>query len=491
MLQENADLVSITNEKENFFLVSELQKREAAVKQWHVSARREGLNRWFNLDQTELPDLTEYFHQKDDESKDHLAYVYSEQDEVWGFEPISGPTKMAFICEIPVDDVAYWMTGERSVGYGQKLGVKTPIQKGPRFIREPEDVVFDVTRRKEDNNARLRCVAESWPAPKYKWFKQSSSNSKDFVEIDPLNATRYTMFGGQLIINIPDQLTDRGSYYCTASNQFGVIRSRAVTLAFGYISDFSSKRNREAGSENWGKAIACDPPQHFPDIRMQWSKGFHSNFVQENERTLISQDGHLYFSALEKSDQGNYSCSVKSMDEKQSKKGPFFTLEVNPHPNFQQLRFPQKFPQVFPQTPAVGDTVRMECITFGYPTPKYNWTRKNGVIPVRANLTSFNRILTIPDIKIEDQDDYVCNAYNDKVSITGSVSLEVKSRPKFESELQDMLIDEFEDITWACRASGIPQVSFQWLKDGKVIEANELRGRIEIINNLLIIRRVS
>lgn len=62
-------------------------------------------------------------------------------------------------------------------------------------------------------------------------------------------------------------MEDRGSYHCKASNDYGTIISETVTLSFGSIGDFNLKRPPESGNENWGKAIACDPPQHFPGMK--------------------------------------------------------------------------------------------------------------------------------------------------------------------------------------------------------------------------------
>jgi hypothetical protein len=39
---------------------------------------------------------------------------------------------------------------------------------------------------------------------------------------------------------------------------------RSVSIAFGFIGEFILRRSNEVGSENWGKAISCDPPQFFP-----------------------------------------------------------------------------------------------------------------------------------------------------------------------------------------------------------------------------------
>ena len=45
---------------------------------------------------------------------------------------------------------------------------------------------------------------------------------------------------------------------------------------------------------------------------------------------MVSYDGYIYFSALEKIDRGNYSCSVQSSVGNNGRNGPFFELQVTP-----------------------------------------------------------------------------------------------------------------------------------------------------------------
>ena len=54
--------------------------------------------------------------------------------------------------------------------------------------------------------------------------------------------------------------------------------------------------------------------------------------------------------------------------------------------------------------------------------------RKNSDIPREAIVTNYNRVLILPRVRVEDQGEYVCRAYNDKVSITGSVTLSIQAR---------------------------------------------------------------
>lgn len=73
------------------------------------------------------------------------------------------------------------------------------------------------------------------------------------------------------------------------------------------------------------------------------------NFVEEDSRTFVSYDGNLYFSSLENIDRGKYSCNVQSTVSSNGRNGPFFSVEVRQHPNYQQLKFPNNFPKSFPE----------------------------------------------------------------------------------------------------------------------------------------------
>lgn len=48
-----------------------------------------------------------------------------------------------------------------------------------------------------------------------------------------LTSDRYSMVGGNLVINNPDKQKDAGVYYCLASNNYGMVRSTEATLSFG------------------------------------------------------------------------------------------------------------------------------------------------------------------------------------------------------------------------------------------------------------------
>ena len=389
----------------------------------------------------------------------------------------------------------YLINDDRTAAYGQPLGDPRFIPMGPHFVRQPNHTIFDLSRRQIVNDVSLLCIAQGWPTPTYQWFKEVYKNDTlQEEQVQPLTNSAITISGGQLIINSPDQTRDKGTYFCVASNNFGTVRSKSVSLAFGFIGEFILRRSDEIGNENWGKAIKCDAPHHFPTVKYYWARDYFPNFVEEDRRVMVSHDGYIYFSALENIDRGNYSCNVQSAVSNIGRNGPFFTIDVQSHPNHQQLRFPQNFPKSFPDAPVAGEEVRLECIAFGYPVPHYNWTRSNNAaLPRGSYITNYNRVLIIPSVMVEDQGEYTCQAKNDMVSITANVMLSIQSKPVFTIPIGDQFVDENDEVIWTCEAFGIPEVEYFWLRNGAplVTSAPEDRDRYVVKDNVVKIRQVS
>jgi len=502
---DSADLASVDTLEEHLFITDYLNNHDPQHRRWYISTRQEAKDQWMNADGTQMQNLQGWFLdskewgelQQADYKKDYLTYAFSLKHRRWGFQPVFDHDENLYICEVPIQEVKYLITDDRTAAYGQPLGDPRFIPMGPYFVRQPNHTVFDLTRRQIVNDVSLLCIAQGWPTPAYEWHKEEYVN--DILtekEVEPLDDSRITISGGQLILNSPDQTIDKGTYFCTASNKFGSIRSKSVSLAFGFIGEFILRRSNEIGDENWGKAIKCDAPHHYPDVKYYWVRNSFPNFVEEDRRVMVSHDGYLYFTALENIDKGNYSCIVQSAVSSTGRNGPFFTIDVRPHPNYQTLKFPQNFPKSFPEAPVAGGEVRLECIAFGYPVPHYNWTRANSAaLPRGSYITNYNRVLIIPRVRVEDQGDYRCTAKNDKHSISAPVTLSIQSKPVFTIPIGDQFVDENDEVIWACEAFGIPDVTYSWLKNGKPFltgedAAFEDRSRYIIKDNVLKIKQV-
>lgn len=67
----------------------------------------------------------------------------------------------------------------------------------------------------------------------------------------------------------------------------------------------------------------------------------------------------------------------------------------------------------------------IRLITFS-PVPSYNWTRKGAPLPRGSYLTSYNRVLIIPEVQVEDQGEYNCHVFNDRDSKEKSLTLTIQ-----------------------------------------------------------------
>lgn len=328
-----SDLLSIGTVDEHGFIMHQLNMIDPQHRMWYVGAHQQSPNYWANPDNSQLVNMENAFlPDPEPYGKDYLAYKFSKEHMRWGFEAVRGNEPLLFICEANILTLQKLVTDDRTYEYGIEVDNPERVPRGPYFIKEPQDFTFDTSERKRVNYASLSCLAGGYPTPTYQWFKESFENDRLVAkEIDPLSDPRYTLSGGTLIIQNPQQKLDRSTYHCKAINKFGTIISESVQLNFGFILEFVLKRSPESGNQNWGKSIFCDPPHHFPSVKYSWSRDHYLNLVEEDRRVFSSYDGALYFSALETIDRANYSCSVQSEVSDTGKYGPFFPLRVNPH----------------------------------------------------------------------------------------------------------------------------------------------------------------
>lgn len=147
-----------------------------------------------------LPDLYPY-------GKDYLVYNFSTDLMKWGFQAVRGDEPLLYICEANVRNLQRLVSDERTYEYGVDVENPDFIPRGPYFIKEPTDVTFDLSKRKIYNDASLSCLAGGYPTPIYQWFREDYQNDRLVAhEINPLEDVRFTISGGTLIINNPEQV---------------------------------------------------------------------------------------------------------------------------------------------------------------------------------------------------------------------------------------------------------------------------------------------
>ncbi|XP_052867950.1 contactin [Anopheles cruzii] len=512
------DLVSIDTIEKHSFIVKLMDQDVSKQHRYYVSARQASIGNWVNADKSQLiaiddainyeetreatDELQSYFEtnkntiEREDpyeqgkyyqsehfRNRNFLILGFNMRKEKWQFYPVTGDDSFLFICEsrslYSADNINTLLENRRSYDYGlEQTDIPERIPRGPYFIKQPVDTTYDTGKFKITKDVTLSCLAGGYPTPKYTWYKEEYiKDNLTVIPIDPLTNRNQTVSGGNLIIHNPTQNRDQGTYHCTAQNAYGKIISESVQLNFGYILEFNLQRAPEKGEENWGKALVCEEPQHYPDVKFYWSRNFFPNFVFEDQRVFVSHDGSLYFSSLEIMDRANYSCTVMSTVSDTGRNGPFFSLSVSPSPHYQDLIFANSFPKAFPKVPLAGKDVRLECMTYGYPVASYNWTRKNGNLPRMSKLENFNRVLVLQNATVNDNGEYMCTARNAKKSIMQSIFINVQMEPNFTIPLRHRTKDLQGSVTFLCEAFASPDVNYTWYKNGEHMDEREHGGK--------------
>ncbi|CAD5231988.1 unnamed protein product [Bursaphelenchus xylophilus] len=143
--------------------------------------------------------------------------------------------------------------------------------------------------------------------------------------------------------------------------------------------------------------------------------------------------------------------------------------------------------------------INLVCTVTGIPPPKIEWFKDDELVTF-ANFKYDNGIATlnIPEAKLSHSGIYTCVAKNRFGTVRSSGVLYIQPKPndaqrapKFEELLYNSTIEKGRELSLVCKASGKPQPTITWFKDGLKIIANhrlvqytDRRGvvRLNIIN---------
>ncbi|CAK9302165.1 unnamed protein product [Gordionus sp. m RMFG-2023] len=150
-----------------------------------------------------------------------------------------------------------------------------------------------------------------------------------------------------------------------------------------------------------------------------------------------------------------------------------------------------------------GGTIYLECIATGFPHPLYQWFRKKEFLKDQQK-----NILKITNAQLIDQGLYICRVHNSGmknsiftnwsiIKIIFDIVKDTQSKddakpiynklvpfkpPKITRHpIAYLEIEENSTITLNCCALGIPNISFQWFKDGNTLEG-QIYPNLNIVN---------
>uniref|UniRef100_A0AAZ3P827 Contactin 1b n=1 Tax=Oncorhynchus tshawytscha TaxID=74940 RepID=A0AAZ3P827_ONCTS len=278
---------------------------------------------------------------------------------------------------------------------------------GPIFEEEPLDIVY--TKESPDRLISMNCRARANPAPTYRWRRDNWE-----IKLMELPNEHYSLVGGNLIINNPEEKKHAGTYVCVAKNVYGTVISKEAKVKFGYLEEFpDEERDPVTVKEGQGAVLLCAPPKRWPtEVTFRWIYNEFPVFLHPDKRRFVSQStGNLYISKVEASDAGNYSCYVFNPQIGKGVYSKFIPL-ISTEESEYKADLVVKFPDT---TAMLNYNVTLECFALGNPAPHIVW-RKIGAtdLPASAQVSMSGALLHLYNVQYEDSAGYECEAINQK-----------------------------------------------------------------------------
>ncbi|XP_066507846.1 roundabout homolog 2-like isoform X5 [Hoplias malabaricus] len=349
------------------------------------------------------------------------------------------------------------------------------------FRQNPQDVVVAV-----GESATLECQPpRGHPEPTTFW-------RKDKARLD-LKDDRITIRGGKLTIS-NTRKSDGGMYVCVATNMVGERESEMAQLSVFERPTFVRRPVNQVVLVDESVEFRCqvegDPP---PSLR--WKKDDAEIPRGRYEMKYEKDDFILRIKKVSAGEQGSFTCVAENRVGKMEASA---TLTVREAPQF----------VVRPRDQIVmqGRTATFPCETKGNPQPTVFWQREGSQDLLFPNQppqagsrfsVAPNGDLTIASVQRSDAGYYICQALTVAGSILAKAQLEVsdalKDRPPpiIQQGPTNQTVGVGGLALLGCRASGDPQPTVTWLKDGLSLLGKEPRmsllepGSLQIKNTKL------
>ncbi|CAL1543455.1 unnamed protein product [Lymnaea stagnalis] len=256
-----------------------------------------------------------------------------------------------------------------------------------------------------------------------------------------------------LMLRIADVVDgDGGTYKCTGTLG-GQEDSRSIRVEVFKPLTINSPQ-KQWGILDQDGTVSCDATGK-PSPTITW-KFINRTNIPNSDKYVISPN-KLTIKKLEIDDAKSYLCDIVVV-QTGARRSFIIDYEVV------QLPVIRLLPTIKPNNPKVGDKVEIRCEAEGRPKPTYSFYGGENLIP-EDKVDEQNGILTLLDVKREDEATYTCQAKNIGGEDSKSNTLDVLIPPVIEN-IADINAVEGGEVRLTCIAEGDPQPSVTWKKDG-------------------------
>lgn len=333
-------------------------------------------------------------------------------------------------------------------------------------LQSSKDYIFDPRE-----NIVIICEAKGKPHPSFSWTRNGTH-----FDVEKDSKVLMKPGSGTLVIDISGEKAEayEGTYQCTAHNEHGTAISNSIVIRQSRSPLWSKERNEAiAVQKGVSLVLQCRPPAGLPPPVIFWMDNIFQR-LPLNERVSQALNGDLYFSnVLPEDTRSDYICYARfphTQTIQQKQPISVTVLDNNPigerKPGFMA-------PLGATSTKMVlrGETLELECIAEGLPTPEMSWAKESGELPSnRMSLKNFQKTLEIREVTEADAGDYRCTAKNSLGSMHHIIKVTVKAAPFWISAPRNLILAPNETGILTCRVSGDPKPHIAWSINGVPIE---------------------
>uniref|UniRef100_A0A667Y219 Neural cell adhesion molecule L1 n=1 Tax=Myripristis murdjan TaxID=586833 RepID=A0A667Y219_9TELE len=343
----------------------------------------------------------------------------------------------------------------------------SPVPQPPTItLQSPKDYIFDPRE-----NIVIHCDAKGKPHPSFSWTRNGTH-----FDVEKDSKVLMKPGSGTLVIDISGEKAEayEGVYQCTAHNEHGTALSNNIVIRQSRSPLWSKERN-EAIMVQRGVSLVlqCRPPAGLPPPVIFWMDNIFQR-LPLNERVSQALNGDLYFSnVLPEDTRSDYICYARFPHTQtiQQKQPISVTVLDNSPVGDRKPGFMAPLGATSTNMVLRGETLELECIAEGLPTPEISWSKESGELPSnRMSLKNFQKTLEIRDVTEADAGDYRCVAKNSLGSVHHIIKVTVKAAPFWISAPRNLILAPNETGILTCRVSGDPKPKISWLVNGVPIE---------------------
>ncbi|XP_077090638.1 neuronal cell adhesion molecule a isoform X19 [Siphateles boraxobius] len=332
--------------------------------------------------------------------------------------------------------------------------------------QSPKDYIIDPRE-----NIIIHCEAKGKPHPSFSWTRNGTH-----FDVEKDSKVIMKPSSGTLVIDISGEKTEayEGVYQCIARNEHGSALSNNIVIRQSRSPLWSKEKNEPIiVQRGMSLVLQCRPPAGLPPPIIFW---MDNNFQRLPQNSRVSQalNGDLYFSNVLMEDSRNdYICYARFPHTQTiQQKQPITVNVLDNTPSGERAPTFMHPPGAHSTTMVLkGDTLELECLADGLPTPEITWTKVVGELPrSRFSFYSFQKTLKITEVTEADGGDYRCLAKNRLGSNHHTITVVVRAAPFWISAPQNLILAPKENGMLTCRVGGNPQPKVTWSVNGIPIE---------------------